>query len=359
MTEQALARPASGAQALERVLIEGDLATLSPEMRIEYYNRVCESMSLNPLTKPFDYLRLNNRLVLYAKRDATDQLRKLHGVSITKLERERLDDVYCVTAYAATADGRTDSSLGAVPISGLKGEALANAYMKAETKSKRRVTLSICGLGMLDELEVSSIPGAQPEPTIVDSKPLPAGVHASTGLVDGSVVESTARAVDSAPAGGDAPATEPTPEGEAAPITAWFALCREHLHLTRAQTRSYFATNTPMDSDEDAVRAVLSDLDLKPTDKALSRLFTVVSDAVLAKQNEARQPAMAGGASDKLICEQCGAVLTETVFRDGTRWEIAQLASLGQRKHGRVLCLPHYKAANTTRLADAPAPVPA
>jgi hypothetical protein len=41
---------------------------------------------------------------------------------------------------------------------------MANALMKAETKAKRRVTLSICGLGMLDESEVESIPGAAVEP---------------------------------------------------------------------------------------------------------------------------------------------------------------------------------------------------
>ena len=43
----------------------------------------------------------------------------------------------------------------------MNGEALANAYMKAETKAKRRVTLSICGLGMLDETEVETIPDAK------------------------------------------------------------------------------------------------------------------------------------------------------------------------------------------------------
>ena len=32
----------------------------------------------------------------------------------------------------------------------LNGEDLANAMMKCETKAKRRVTLSICGPGMLD-----------------------------------------------------------------------------------------------------------------------------------------------------------------------------------------------------------------
>jgi hypothetical protein len=54
-------------------------------------------------------------------------------------------------------DGRIDEATGAVTISGLKGEALANAMMKAETKAKRRVTLSMSGLNMLDESEVKDI----------------------------------------------------------------------------------------------------------------------------------------------------------------------------------------------------------
>jgi hypothetical protein len=123
--------------------------------------RVCESLGLNPLTKPFDYIRLNGKLTLYTRKDATDQLRKLNNVSITRVERELVNEVYVVTAYATTRDGREDSDVGAVSVKGLSGEALANAYMKAMTKAKRRVTLSICGLGMLDELEVETIPDAQ------------------------------------------------------------------------------------------------------------------------------------------------------------------------------------------------------
>jgi hypothetical protein len=56
---------------------------------------------------------------------------------------------------------------GAVNINGLRGEALANALMKAETKAKRRATLSLCGLGMLDETEVSDIPADQKAPASV------------------------------------------------------------------------------------------------------------------------------------------------------------------------------------------------
>lgn len=150
------------AEVLERVVVEGDLAALSPQERVTYYAKVCESLGLNPMTKPFEYIRLNNRLTLYAKRDATDQLRKIHGVSVEITGREMYgDNIYVVTARARDSQGRTDEAIGAVSIAGLKGDALANALMKAETKAKRRVTLSICGLGWLDETEVSTVPDAE------------------------------------------------------------------------------------------------------------------------------------------------------------------------------------------------------
>lgn len=150
---------------IEQALVQGDLSGLDPEQRVNYYLKVCSSLNLNPYTKPFDYLVLNGKVVLYARKDATDQLRKLHKVSVTKLEREQIGDLMVVTASAIGGDGRADSAIGAVPIKGLQGELLANALMKAETKAKRRVTLSLCGLGMTDESEVDSIPGAYPELT--------------------------------------------------------------------------------------------------------------------------------------------------------------------------------------------------
>ncbi|MEK9723282.1 MAG: hypothetical protein VW405_07335 [Rhodospirillaceae bacterium] len=81
-----------------------------------------------------------------------------------------MDDVFVVTAIAADKTGRTDAATGAVAIGNLTGESLANALMKAETKAKRRVTLSLCGLGMLDESEVETIPDAQ----VVLDEPVPA-----------------------------------------------------------------------------------------------------------------------------------------------------------------------------------------
>ena len=144
------------------VLLQGDLSRLSPPEKLDYYQRVCESLGLNPLTKPFEFLKLNGREVLYARRDCTEQLRKIHGIALKIVGREVAEGVYVVTAQAMDRSGRTDESIGAVPISNLQGENRANAMMKAETKAKRRVTLSICGLGMTDESEIDSIPGAHP-----------------------------------------------------------------------------------------------------------------------------------------------------------------------------------------------------
>lgn len=152
------------ASVVQQVLLGGDLSRLTADQRVSYYKSVCESLGLNPLTQPFAYIRLNGKEVLYARKDATDQLRALHGISVSIVAREVLEGVCVVTAAASMPNGRRDESTGAVPIEGLKGEARANALMKAETKAKRRVTMSICGLGMLDETELETVPSVRGTP---------------------------------------------------------------------------------------------------------------------------------------------------------------------------------------------------
>lgn len=147
---------------IEAALLHGDLGKLTTEGRLQYYKAFCESVGLNPLTQPLAYIMLNGKLQLYAKRDCAEQLRKLHSVSVLSMSKEVIGEVYVVTVEGRDKTGRTDWATGAVPITGLKGEPLANAYLKAETKAKRRLTLSICGLGLLDETEVASIPDAKP-----------------------------------------------------------------------------------------------------------------------------------------------------------------------------------------------------
>jgi hypothetical protein len=185
MTTALALKPASLGAQIERVLISGDLSKLNADERVSYYNAVCTSVGLNPLTRPFDYLRLNGKELLYANKNCTDQLRKIHSVSIADLDAKTVGDIYVVVAKAQDAGGRTDAATGAVNVKGLSGDALANALMKTETKAKRRVTLSICGLSMLDETEVETIPGAArielpkaPAPASTSAAPATSGASA-------------------------------------------------------------------------------------------------------------------------------------------------------------------------------------
>lgn len=178
---------------IEKVLIQGNLAELKPEERVAYYNRVCESLGLNPLTGPFDYLNFQGKLKLYAKRDATDQLRRIYNVSVRVTNREVIDGVLTVTAVATLPDGREDEDIGALTVAGLKGDALALATMKATTKAKRRVTLSICGLGWLDESEVEDEPRAE-EPAPRRTKKTLATIKANAALPPATAKEFDAAA---------------------------------------------------------------------------------------------------------------------------------------------------------------------
>jgi len=148
-------------EKIEKLLVSGDLSGLSQEERLVHYKKVCESLDLNYLTQPFDYIKLNGKLQLYPKKGATDQLRKINKISVEILKQEKVGDLFMVTARATTPDGRADEDTGAVSVQNLRGDALVNATLKAITKAKRRVTLSICGLGLTDESEVETIPSWQ------------------------------------------------------------------------------------------------------------------------------------------------------------------------------------------------------
>lgn len=150
------------AQLLESVLVNGELQNLSVKERLQYLANLCQGLGLNPLTRPFEYVKFQGKMVLYARKDCTEQLRKLHNVTISKITVQHLQDAVCVTAVATLPNGRTDSDVGVVDLTNLRGSDLANAIMKAHTKAKRRVTLSICGLGVLDESELETISDARP-----------------------------------------------------------------------------------------------------------------------------------------------------------------------------------------------------
>ena len=158
----------------------GDFHLLSERERSEYYVYMCERLCLDPGTRPFDWLtrkakdeqgKWYTKMILYASKSCASQLRSKRGISVVEMVRSKEDGLLIVQVKIRDKDGREEIELGAVPsvwksgsdgqrakqVRDKTGEDLANAWMAASTKAKRRATLSMHGLGLLDETEVQSM----------------------------------------------------------------------------------------------------------------------------------------------------------------------------------------------------------
>ena len=159
-------------QELEKVILNADLSSLSGEQRVNYYMQVCNQYGLDAFTRPFEYIKLNNKLVLYATKSCASALQELKSISVEIVKQEQFQDVWIVTvrgtrANEKAADGRVIAeNVGITPIKGLSGDALSNSIMKAVTKAQRRLILQMCGLGSTDETELQSIANVSPQPVV-------------------------------------------------------------------------------------------------------------------------------------------------------------------------------------------------
>lgn len=155
---------AASAKLAESLVMKGDISGLTPRERVQYYLHTCTELGLNPNAQPFAFLKLNGKEVMYPTRGATDQLARIHQVNREIIDGPRVMDLggtkllYAV-CRATLRDGRIETATAAVPIpSG--AEPIANAVMKVETKARRRATLAILGLALLDESEMDTIPAS-------------------------------------------------------------------------------------------------------------------------------------------------------------------------------------------------------
>ena len=149
-------REEAGLTALDDVLGSGDLSKLSNIQRVGHYLRLCRSLGLNPLSRPFTWIYFKERdgeperLVLYPNESCTAQLRRQHHMRVELVRREVVGELFVCEVKATTPDGRIDFASKYVPLTNrygrLAGNQLSNAMMKAETGAKRRVTLSMVGL---------------------------------------------------------------------------------------------------------------------------------------------------------------------------------------------------------------------
>lgn len=151
----------TSAATLEAAVVGGDLAKMTAGQRLQWYRTRCDAAGLDPRAQPFAYISLNNKLVLYATKAATDSLAANRNLSVEVMSRQVTEgDIYEVVCRVRDASARVTEDIGAVFVGGVTGEALANARKKAVTQAKRRTIIAHCGLGMLDESETESVPGA-------------------------------------------------------------------------------------------------------------------------------------------------------------------------------------------------------
>ncbi|HEY8476246.1 MAG TPA: Rad52/Rad22 family DNA repair protein [Chloroflexota bacterium] len=134
-------------------------------------------------------------------------------------------------------------------------------------------------------------------------------------------------------------------------LTAWFG--------ERAVTRQQFgsqkikrarSTGVPLDIGFD-LKGAATDALKKCAQSLGVGLYLARKEVPSAPESGAEEAdeRPAGVTRVPLACEECGQPLVETRFKDGTSWTPTQLAAYGQRKHGRVLCMEHYRLANELR----------
>jgi len=186
---EALARQ----RIVSSIVLRGDLSALTEDQLIRYYASLCESLGLDVRFKPFDVLMLNGKKVLYASRGCTDALARIHGITREVIDGPRFCElgttkaIVCIVRARAPS-GRQETATAVVPAA---GDAI-NAMMKCETKAKRRATLAILGIGILDHTELETIPGlslpadasqSSAEAPSVASNPLDVAEREVRGLV--------------------------------------------------------------------------------------------------------------------------------------------------------------------------------
>lgn len=160
-----------------------DLESLTEHQRQEYVRGVCKHMGVPDNLNLIALTYVDDgdgpaRLVPYAKRGATENVRNSLQIDIESLDHKMVNGsiVFTVTARSKVT-GRREISTGSKWIDNLQGTALDDAIMTAQTRALRRVTLQFIGAGVLDESEVTqrktvhvtSTPVVTPQPTVQPS----------------------------------------------------------------------------------------------------------------------------------------------------------------------------------------------
>lgn len=167
--------------AIERVILNKDLRSLTEIERVQYNFALCRSLGLNPLTNPIDYIvdSKSGKMTPYINAIGVAQIRSIHNIS-TKITARTTDNqhIHYVTAIATDANGRNEETTAMVALidkygKTLTGQKRADKMMAAETKAKRRATLALVGIPWADSGQVQSSKTYDPPRDILPHEILP------------------------------------------------------------------------------------------------------------------------------------------------------------------------------------------
>lgn len=263
---------------VERVIIGGDLRGLQPGQRLWYYGYRARHAGLDPLSQPFNWLsnRRTGGVSLYLNKEGAAQLRKKNNVSIEIVSAQEAGDYFEVRARAAI-DGRFDEDFGGASLRGLTGDDRMNAKALAYTRAKRRVTISIVGLGILDESEVSGVPDLHR--IQVDPK-------------TGEILEAKAAGNDEDGGGKkDTPAAAPERPASDAQRKVMWNLWRKQHGLSKEQLSRFFwltyTLRSTADLAEDDMKKLIEYLQTVSTQDLVDSLMRLEADDAQESKNAA------------------------------------------------------------------------
>lgn len=320
-------------EAVQSLVLHNDVARLTPAQRVGWFLRRCADAGLSPYSTPFDFLTLDGKVVAYPNARCAEQLRRLHQISIKVIRCEDVGELHVVEVEARTPSGRTDTASKWVPIVGygrdgkqypLRGQKLADAYAKAETGAKRRVTFSLGGLGGMPDMEDTA--GARPVYMDADGKivehpteeqryliehPRAARAAGYRTLADGDItaaplpgVDQTPRPDDLAPPDrpdGPPPTFKPSAEQVKRYLGAWFASVK-HTSLDDDEARHRFVRQWTAQYPDGIRTESLREFLEHATDRQAGDLLAHVR--VIAEEERAALLADATNATDELTEEE-------------------------------------------------------
>ncbi len=74
-------------KTIDEIVMSGNLDELTSTQKLIHYNNVCDAMDIDPRPHPLEYMHVDDpnggrRLILYALKNCTDQLRSKRKIKI-------------------------------------------------------------------------------------------------------------------------------------------------------------------------------------------------------------------------------------------------------------------------------------